>query len=29
MVFEQTADAMIPELARHQRTLLAVGAGAC
>jgi hypothetical protein len=27
MVFEQTADAMIPELARHQRTLLAVGAG--
>jgi hypothetical protein len=27
MVFEQTADAMIPELARHQRTLLTVGAG--
>ncbi len=27
MVFEQTADAMLPELARHQRTLLAVGAG--
>jgi hypothetical protein len=27
MVFEQTADAMIPELARHQRNLLAVGAG--
>jgi hypothetical protein len=27
MVFEQTADALIPELGRHQRTLLATGAG--
>ena len=27
MVFEQTADAMLPELARYQRTLLAIGAG--
>jgi hypothetical protein len=25
MVFEQTADALIPELSRHQRTLLAAG----